>query len=162
MITTIDILGKSHIIKPCQFEDVPMHFEKIKDVIPEEEADSFITRMTDCIIAETAFTLSDDSCFLYYKNYKPTMAEGVALYGENAPVKVLALFSGIFIQIDPVTFKLDFALHPGTFAKDYKSILTTTSLKLSNHSNHPLVIRIDELKKKIDKIYKRKGFQWVV
>lgn len=157
MITQTDLFGKDHIIKQCTFDDIKIHFEKIKDVIPEDEKEEFCIRMNDCIKLETAFALEDDSCFLYYKNYKPCCAIGIALYGKNEPLKMITLFAGIFYQIDTTTFKIDFKLHKGKLIQEYKSLLTKISMKRSQQSDVPLVVRIDHLKEKIKQIYEKRG-----
>lgn len=160
MIITKDFFGKDHTILPCRAEDVDVHFSKISDVIPSEEVIQFKKRMSVCINAGTAYTLSDGSCFLYYHNYKSWAAEGVALYGTGSPVKMLALFAGIFREIDHETFKLDFHLHAGKLISEYKSILTLISMKRYRMPGHPVTVRIDELFKKMDKLYKARGIQW--
>ena len=157
MITTTDFFGNKHTILPCSAEDVDVHFAKIQDVIPGEEVIQFKQRMSECITAGSAYTLSDGSCFLYYLNDKPCCAKGVALYGKNSPMKMLALFAGIFKELDTHTFKLDFHLHAGKFVQEYKSILTETSIKRQLIKGYPLVVRIDKLFAKIDGIYKKRN-----
>ncbi len=159
MITTEDLFGNEHTILPCRAEDIDVHFSKISNVIPSEEVIQFKKRMSECLLAESAYTLSDGSCFLYYQNYKPCCAYGVALYGTGSPVKMLALLAGVFQEIDPVTFKLSFALHAKTFAKNYLSLITMTSLKRSRVPGHPLVVRIDELRSKLLRLYKMRGLK---
>ena len=158
-IITKDLLGNSHTILPCSAEDVDVHFSKISDVIPSEEVIQFKQRMSVCINAGTAYTLSDGSCFLYYQNYKPCCAYGVALYGKD-PLKVLALFAGIFKIIDPETFKIDFTLHEGKLLSEYKTLLTPISMRRSHKDNHPVTVRIDHLFKKLDRLYKLRGISW--
>ncbi len=162
MIITKDLFGKEHTILPCRAEDVDVHFSKISDVIPSEEVIQFKQRMSECINAGSAYTLSDGSCFLYYLNYELCCANGVALYGKNCPNKMLALFAGIFTKADTDTFLLSFAMHPGKFANEYKSIATLSSLKRQRIEGYPLIIRIDELKKKLLKLYSKCGIKWVV
>jgi hypothetical protein len=156
----LDLLGKEHTIVPCTMNDIPVHFELVKDVIPSEEVIQYQQRMSECINAGSAYTLSDNSCFLYYNNVKPFCAHGVALYGKHAPLKLLALFAGIFTGIDTHTFKMEFTLHTGKFIDEYKSILTLTSLKRRNMPDRPLVIRIDELRNKISTLYIKRGIKW--
>jgi len=161
MIITKDFFGNDHTILPCSAEDVDVHFSKISDVIPSEEVIQFKKRMSECLLAESAYTLSDGSCFLYYQNSKPCCANGVALFGSS-PVKMLALFAGIFREIDHHTFKIDFHLHAGKFVSEYKSILTTTSMRRQSAPGHPVTVRIDELFKKMDKLYRLRGISWEV
>jgi len=161
MITAPDLFGHIHTIVPCTVEHIDTHFEMIKDVITDESHKSFKGRMAECIEAGSAYALSDGSCFLYYLNSKPFKATGVALYGKNAPHKMLTLFAGIFTKLDDHTFKLEFMLHPGKFMQEYKSILTMTSMKRQVIPGYPLVVRIDELRDKINAIYNKRKIVWV-
>ena len=156
MITFKDFFGKEHTITSCTEQDIDVHFALIKDVIPVDEITQFKERMAECIEAGSAYTISSD-CFLYYLNYKPCCANGVALYGKNSPSKLLTLFAGIFSQLDTHTFKLNFKLHAGKMVQEYKSIITLTSLKRQRIKGYPLVIRIDKLKNKITAIYNKRG-----
>ncbi len=156
---TLDLFGKEHTIVPCTVDDIAVHFNLVKDVIPSEEVIQFKKRMSECLLAESAYTLSDNSCFLYYSNVEPFRAHGVALYGKHSPLKMLALFAGIFTDIDTHTFKLEFSLHPGKFVNEYKSILTLTSIKRQGIPGHPLVIRIDVLRDKINTLYRKRGIK---
>lgn len=157
---TKDLFGNTYEIRQCTVDDIPKHFEKVADAVPTEDHDAYKYRMSECIEAGTAFTLTDDSCFIYYLNYNNIAAVGSVLYGKNAPMKLIALLSGVFRILDKITFKLDFHLHPGSFVQDYKSLITETSLKRQNNREYPLVVRIDHLKAKIDKIHKRRGIKW--
>lgn len=152
-----DLFGNDHTIQPCRAEDVDVHFNKIRNVIPHEEVIQFKKRMSECINVGSAYTLSDGSCYLYYFNDQPWHAYGVALYGKNSPLKMLALFAGIFRELDRETFKIDFVLHKGKFADEYRSILTETSIKRHRITGHPLVIRVDEIRDRVNAIYKKRG-----
>ena len=160
MTVATDFFGKHHTILPCSAEDIDVHFDKIRNVIPSEEVIQFKKRMSECINAGSAYTLSDGSCFLYYLNYKPCCATGVALYGKQSPNKMLALFAGIFKEIDHHTFKLDFHLHAGKFVQEYKSIITETSIRRQRIPGYPLVVRIDKLFVKMNAIHKKRGIEW--
>lgn len=160
MITTTDFFGKQHYLVPCTERDINVHFAKIEEFIPADEVVDFKLRMAECIDIGTAYMLLDGSCFLYYINYKPCCAIGVALYGKESPIKMLALFSGIFHVVDTDTFKLEFHLHYGKLVQEYKSLITEISLKRQGIPGHPLVIRIDELHKKIESIYNRRNIKW--
>lgn len=157
MTETVDLFGNKYEVVPCVHDDVAKHFAMVKDVVGEEEVAEFIDRMHDAIELHTAFALSDHSCFLYYINYKPCCATGVAIFGEGVPNKMMALFAGIFMRIDKETFKLDFHLHPGKFAGEYRSIIEMSSLKRNRIPGSPLIIRVDSLKKKINKLYEKMG-----
>lgn len=149
---TIDLLGHEQEFRQCTLDDIEPHFATITGFIPAEEAVEFKVRMLECVEAGTAYTMCDGSCFLYYKNYTKWAAHGVALYGKKAPLRLLALFAGIFGYLDTVTFKMDFVLHPEKFVAEYKSLLTLTSLKRHHNPKDPLVIRIDHLRNKIIKL----------
>jgi len=157
MIIVPDLFGVDHEIVPCTEQDIEVHFNLIKDVIPSEEVIQFQQRMSECILAGSAYTLSNSNCFLYYLNYKPCCAKGIALYGKESPMDIITLFIGVFTLIDTKTFKLGFGLHAGKLVKEYKSLITLTSLKRQRIPGHPLVIRIDELKKKLTKLYRVRG-----
>jgi hypothetical protein len=157
MTTIADLFGHTHIVELCQFDDVPMHFKKLKDMIPEEDPDEFCKRMDECIDAGTAFALSDDSCFLYYKNTTPEFATGVALHGKGEPTKLLALFAAVFGELDTATFKMDFTMHPGKFVKEYRTLISPVSVMRMHSNNYPLVVRVDKLKEKIGSLYNLKG-----
>ena len=157
MITTTDLFGGVHTIVPCDNEDIDVHFAKIQDVIPSEEVIQFKKRMSECINAGSAYTLSDGSCFLYYLNHKPCCAEGVALYGKQSSVKMLALIYGIFTKIDTSTFVIKMILHKGKKVSEYKSLFTLTSMKRQTTPGYPLVIRVDKLITKIKSVYEKRG-----
>jgi len=159
MTEGLDILGNSHTIKLCSKYDIRVHYRSISEFIPTEEEAEFQSRMLECVEEGTAFAIYDDSCFLYYKKeeVQPKFAQGVALYGMGNPLKMMALFSGIFLNIDKATFVINFKTHPGKFVSEYKSILTTASIKRHNINNSSLMIRVDAVKKKILALYKKKG-----
>lgn len=131
----------------------------MKDTIDPTEWDAFQYRMEQCVDARTAYKIGNT--FLYYLNYKPCCALGAAMFSNGEPLKLLALLTGVFREVDKVTFKLDFYPHEKTFLRDYRSLLTMTSLKRQAKKDHPLVIRIDRLRAKIHKIHKARGVSWV-
>jgi hypothetical protein len=142
------ILKNSKSYRECLIVDVVPHFNKIKQWIPEEEAEAFQNRMRDCVEEENAWALNDS--FLYYTKVDRRMAHGVALFGGGEPMDILALFIGVFSLEDTDTFMLRFKLHPGKLMDEYKSLLTAVSMKRAHQNqNHPLMVRIDGLRKKI-------------
>lgn len=156
MITSKDFFGKEHIILRCVPEDIDTHFKKIeKVVITDTEESLFKERMLACITAGSAYKLSNDSCFLYYLNSTPRIAEGIALFGQGNPAKMIALFKGVTEELDPRTVKITFYMHKGKFIEEYKSILTPTSIKRQVIEGYPLVVRVDEVITKIRNLYKR-------
>jgi hypothetical protein len=104
--------------------------------------------MRDCVEADNAWCLND--AFLYYDKVDLRMAHGMALYGMDVPMDVLALFIGVFSFEDNDTCMMRFKLHSGKFLEEYKSMLTVTSMKRwhQNH-DHPLMIRVDAWRKKV-------------
>lgn len=157
MINTRDYFGNEYTIQPCSAEDVDVHFDKISQYIPSEEVIQFKKRMSECILAESAYTLSDGSCFLYYLNYNQGCANGIALFGKHSPLKMLALFAGIFPAVDQDTKFIEFHLHKGKVVSEYKSILTMASIQRQSMKNHPLIINIHELHQKMSRLYKSRG-----
>jgi len=157
-----DLFGKQYTIVPCTIEDIPVHFSLVEEFIPSEEVVQYKKRMADCIIAGSAYTLTDGSCFLYYHNYKPCCADGVSFYGKGSPLKMLALFAGIFTEIDHHTFKIDFRLHKGQIKTSCRSIITKESLKRQSIKNYPLVIRVDKIRAKVEHLYNKRGVKWEV
>ena len=153
-----DLFGKSQSIKQCTFDDIPPHFDKVKEIVPEAEHQEYVARMTECVLDGTAFSLEDDSSYIYYKKKSDLFAEGVVLYGKQEPLKLGALFNFVFTKIDPKVFKLDFQLHPGKEIGEYKSMLTITSIKRHQaNSKAPLVIRVDQLMKRFTDLYEKRG-----
>jgi hypothetical protein len=128
--------------------DVARHFEQIKHWIPEEEHNAFRERMSDCIEDETAWCT--DNTFLYYQKDNKRMAHGVALFGKEHTEELISMFVGLFSFEDKETCMMRFQLHPGKFMEEYRSLLTTTSMK-RHHADpsHPLMIRVDKFREKI-------------
>ena len=155
MIPVHDILGKLRFFRKCELDDVLTHWQKIAHWIPAGEELEFQARMGACVKAGTAYVMINSDTFLYYDKQDSHTAHGVALFGKDSPIDIMALFIGIFGFIDTKVFKMDFTLHPGKFATEYKSILTPESIRRSaSIPGYPLVVRIDELKKKCIAIYK--------
>ena len=159
MTPTTDLLGNSHLIKHCTADDAPIHYAKVENFIPEDEREEYYVRMLECVELGTAYALSDDSCFLYYKNedVQPKFAEGVSLYGVGSSLKTMAMFLGIFTKLDKKTFVIKFKTHPGKFVSEYKSIVTLSSIKNHNMTNSPLVVRVDMMLTKILALAKKRG-----
>ena len=114
--------------------------------------------MLDCIEDRNAW--HTDNTFLYYKMQDKRIAHGIAIFGMNYPMEMLALFIGVFSLEDHVTHIIRFKLHPGKFLEEYKSLLTDTSI-MRTHANpsHPLLIRVDDFRKKICKLLDDTGIK---
>ena len=141
----------------CLPADVDDHFKKIEHWMPYEEVDVFKKRMLHCIEEGTAW--HTDNTFLYYQMQDRRIAHGIAIFGMDYPIEMLALFIGAFSIEDNDTHIIRFKLHPGKFVSEYKTLLTTISTKRSRQIGSPLVIRIDLFKEKIKEIYKQKGLK---
>jgi len=162
MIPVKDLFGKTHLITQCTMVDINKHFEQIKNTIEPKDTINFKQQMYKSLIADSAFKLDDESCYLYYINDTARCATGVALYGKNSPTKMLALFAGIFTHIDTHTLKLNFHLHANKSVNEYKSIVTEASIRRQLIPGYPLVIRIDKLRDKINNIYNKRGMSCLV
>ena len=145
-----DLLGREHRIRRCVVEDIPDHFALVADVVEEDRREVYQEQMEYCIKEGTAFCTDDGKAFIYYYNYAPCCANGVALYGKGDPLKFYALLSEVFTTFDSRTFKLDFNLHTESFIQEWKSLLTTWSMKRARWEQRPVCVRIDEIKKKIN------------
>ncbi len=151
-----NILGKSYSYRRCVMSDIGRHFEQIKHWIPDWEKEEFQQRMADCIKGTNAWCT--ENTFLYYKRETPHIAYGVSLFGQNYAQELIALFMGVFSRHDKVTHSLKFKLHPGKMMEEYMTMLTPISMKRANQNpNHPVSIRIDELKNKLFKVFKAQG-----
>jgi len=160
LITAHDILGNSKLIDECTLEDIPAHFELIKHWVPEEEHQEFKDRMAICVQEGRAYTMCSSQTFLYYKHRSKNQVDGVALYGKESPIDLLALFAGVFKYIDRDVFMMYFKLHPGKFVEEYKSLVTPISVRRQGQDpERPLAIRIDNIKKKVNQIFETRGFE---
>jgi len=157
MVLTKDIFGNEYEVHPCKHEDVLVHFQKVREWIPQDEHEAFLNRMHDSIREGKAFHI-DHKVFLYYKEQSPKICHGVCMYGKNEPALMIALFAGIFEKIDTQTFKIDFGLHPTKQLLEYKFLLTPQSIRRSaSIPGYPMVVRVDKLKAKLEKLYEAKG-----
>ena len=145
------ILNNARKYRRCILADTGAHYQKIKHWIPEGEKKSFQERMADAIEDETAWCT--ENTFLYYKKEDARMSTGVALFGMDHVPELLSMFMGVFTAEDETTCLLRFQLHPGKDIAEYKNMLTVMSMKRA-HSDpkHPLMIRVDDFRKKIVKM----------
>jgi len=144
--------------KPCIPADIKRHFDKIKHWIPDEEKEEFQKRMLACIKEGDAWCT--DNTFLYYTRENLRISIGVAIFGMKYPMEILSLFIGIFSFEDHDTHIIRFKLHPGKFMEEYKTLLTMTSIRRTHiNPNHPLLIRVDDFKKKIVKMLNHSGIK---
>lgn len=147
MPDTPKIFGTSYRYEQCRICDVGPDFDKIYQWIPEKEHVQFNERMMDCVDSGTAWRTKNT--FLYYDIQNKKVSYGVALFGKDHPLELMGLFVGVFGMQDRDTSIMKFKLHPGKMMEEYKSLLTTISMKRNHQNrNHPLMVRIDELRVK--------------
>lgn len=151
----IDLYGNSHEARKCTLEDIPKHFERVSDVVSKDEAKEYIGRMKQCVKEGTAYTLKDESCFFYYLKTDTTQAEGVSLKGTGHPLKTLALLTEVFRSVDKEILFLRFGLHKGRLTSEFKSLITISSIKNRRAPEDPLMVRVDNLLNKINKLTDR-------
>lgn len=158
MTITKDLIGKSHTIVRCSLEDIKNHYSKISDVIPELEKEEFCLRMSECVEQGTAFANDRGTCFIYYAKdiTQPKFSYGVALYGKGNPLAMLALFAYVFTEIDPEVFVMRLLPHSSSFVKECRSLITAKAIQKNRMTGHPLMIRIDKVKTRVNKILKKK------
>jgi len=161
MIIIRDLFGNKNIIQPCTMADSLRHIKKISNHIPDQDKESLLERMKDCIEEHTAFHINND-CFLYYQMYNKYIAIGISLYGKNHPLKLLTLFTGIFLKQNPKLQQIKFQLHDKNTILTYKSILTLPSIQRNYFKNSPVIVPVNKLKEKILSLYKHRGLQWEV
>ena len=147
-----DLLGNEHRVRRCVVADIPVHFAIVSDIVEPEKHKLYQEQMEYCIDHNTAFCTDDNQAFIYYYNYAPCCANGVSLYGKGQPLKFYALLAEVFTTFDPRTFKLDFNMHDEAFIQEWKSLLTSWSMKRARWDNRPVCVRIDELRKKINNL----------
>jgi len=153
VLNVTDLAGHSHLLVECLPLDIDTHFNLVREYVEEDTVDEYKARMLQAINAGSAYKLSDDSCFLYYRNYKPCCAEATSFYGKGSPLKMIALFDGVFSVIDTVTFKLAVQPHVNSNIDEYLSVLTVDSIKKYVTSNRYVVIRIDALRKRLSRLH---------
>ena len=152
---TIFVLNGNYTVQHCVAEDIDRHYKKMSEWVQDVDETDFKNRMQSSIDAGTAFRMDDDSCFIYYKNIseESAAAKGYAVYGKGVPKSIWALFLIVFSHFDKHTFKIDFHLHDGKMAQEYRSMLTFTSIKRNTtNPNYPLVVRVDKLRRRWDSI----------
>ena len=156
-ITVKDLFNNTHEITLCTEEDIEHHYAKIQTLATDVDTEVFKRRMRMCVTKRSAFRLKDNSCFLYYFNTNKYQAKAAAFYGEGYPIKTLALLFGIFTLIDLDTIKVDLHLHKNSIPGMYRSISTPSSIKSQAKRQKLINIRVDSVKTKITKVYKKKG-----
>lgn len=141
-----NLFKQHYIYRQCNLADIQIHFKKVQHWIPPREGQDFRARMKECVDAGTAW--KTDNTFLYYKT-DGHVGVGIALFGMDHPLEIMALMMGVFSYRDKTTHALRFKLHPGKNMREYKSLLTTISMaRNGTNSEHPLMVRVDELRKR--------------
>ncbi len=142
-----DIQKKGIRYRRCRPTDIEDHFAKIRHWVTDENGGSFKKRMLEAVKRKTAWCT--ENTFLYYVS-DGKAGIGYALFGRDYPVELISLFMGVFSYHDKDTAFIRFKLHPGKMVDEYKTLLTSVSMSRYHTSNetHPLMIRVDELRKK--------------
>lgn len=151
-----DIVRNHDKYRPCVPSDIGRHFEQIKHWIPHGEVPAFQERMLASIEEGNAYCT--ENTFLYYVKENERIAHGIALYAQNHPQEFMSMLIGIFTFEDVQTYILRFKLHPGKELEEYRTLLTDTSIHRTHRDpNHPLLIRINELRDKWIKLLANAG-----
>ena len=146
-----DILGHQHRYARCRDIDINHHFQEIHQWIPEGEEQEFKERMQKCVDEGNAWRTANT--FLYYEKENERIAYGVALFGQEHTLELIALFIAIFWKEDRETYHLKFKLHPGKMLSEYSSMITKVSLERNrSEGTHPLSVNINELRHKFHDI----------
>ena len=142
----------------CTVADIDPHFDKIKQWVPETEHVTFKIRMAISVNEDNAWCT--ENTFLYYTKQDLRIAHGIALFGNEYPTEILALFIGVFSLEDNDTHILRFKLHPGKFMQEYKSLLTMTSIRRTHADpDHPLYVHVDKFRQKVVGVLNRCGIR---
>jgi hypothetical protein len=151
MFTVTDLTGKVYELQDCTEDDIPGHFSRVEHWIEEEFKEEYKERMRACIAQGTAYKLDDDSCYLYFMKTRRSFSEAVCLNGYGRPMSVIALISGIFRLIERDIFFMEFVMHKGKTLKEYKSMLSDTSIRSFQKNDDVLLVQIQPLLKKWSK-----------
>jgi hypothetical protein len=136
MIVQKDFFGQEHTIEPITLDDIPAHYELVKEHVACKA--NYVKRMKMCVEAGTAYKIDNDAFIYYHHYFERRLADAYCIYGG---AKLIPLLIGVFTQVDPETFCLRMGPHKPGWHKQYRSIMTKTSLG----QRRPLVCRLDEL-----------------
>lgn len=150
MITQKDFFGNEQIIEPVTLDDIPVHFELMKEHVIHQPRQ--LENLKMCVEAGTAYKIGNEA-FLYYWHYAERVADGYGIYGG---AQLATLLIGVFHQADPETFCIRFGpqFKPDWY-RNYRSMMTKHSLPYRS----PLVLRLDELFKRWEKITRAKTWE---
>jgi len=156
MINVEDLIGRRHEVVACKLDNITTHYDGISSNVPDYDKENFISRMEDCVNNGTAYMIADGSCFIYYDKdtESPAFAAGVALYGAGSPLKMIALFTYVFTHVDSKVLFMRLSPHSPTFVNECKSLLTINSVIDYSISKDYLMIRVDEIRDKVNKLIK--------
>lgn len=147
-----DMLSAEDKIKHCTEDDIDSHFETVLPLVQSTDRSEYKKLMLQAVNEDTAYQLLDGSCFLYYLKEEQYTARGVSFYGKDNPVGLLVLFAGIFDKDNEETVLLRFIPHSNDEIKDYKSLLTVSSIKKWHKAGTYVSIRVDKLINKTKKV----------
>lgn len=152
--TIKDLRGILHTVRRCKKEDVSHHFNAVKHLVPKEDHAEYQTSMYLCVSSGMAFCVND-CCFIYTKYSNKSTLEAFSLYGKNQPLKTLAMFACILMEVDKSIKFLKFQPHYNTSINSFKTLLSSTSLLRRQYLDKPTVVRCDLLRDKLYAFYIR-------
>ena len=148
------LLTAADYIRSCNESDILNHYNVVQPLVTGIPKDIYTGLMMKAVVEQTAFTLLDDSCFLYYLKDSSNTATGVCFYGRGNPMGMLIMFAGIFDNPINQTVLLRLAPHSDTEMLAYKSLLQRGSVINWRRHGKPVAIRIDFLMMKLKEILK--------
>jgi len=152
--TVKDIARPSNLVRSCCLKDIEFHYSKVKHLVEIDNynCETYKILMKEAVINNTAFTLLDNTCFIYYINQSDFKASGCCFYGKDNPTGMFVLFSQVFNTLNKKINILEFLPHNKNEIKNFKSILVESSIKNYYQTGNPLVIRVDKLRNKIKRL----------
>lgn len=154
-----DLKDNLQEVRKCTSDDVNMHFNIVKHLVPTNEHKTYKTRMQLCVSGGMAFCIGND-CFIYMRKTRPCTADAFSLYGKGQPIKTLCMFAAILLKVDKRLLKLSFYRYEGNILHELKSLLTIHNLQRQINPKHPIIVRCDALRNKLFDLYKNRGIQW--
>ena len=142
----------------CNEQDIETHYNTVKPLVKDINEKVYKSLMLQAINENTAYKLSDNSCFLYYIKNTKYISNGVSFYGKDNPVGMMVLFSYIFKTQDKDTTVIKFLPTSKNEMLSYKSLLTVKGIKNWYRCKKPVVVRVDKIRNKVDKFNDKRFF----
>lgn len=159
--TVPTLLNDTVKIRQCTSEDVVTHFNKVSNVVPEEEHQDYKDRMLYSASCGNAYCVNDDA-FIYFDKTGVASIFVNSIYGQGNTLSFIALLGFMVKYVNRRLFKAVFCAYSKENLSTFKSLATHSSVTKYAGASSELVVRCDHLRQKIDKIYKSKGVTWVV